>query len=430
MLSPEVNERLTRVGPVTPMGTTMRRYWIPALLCSEIAEPDGPPVRVKLLGERLVAFRDTRGQVGLVQEHCPHRCASLFLGRNEEGGLRCVYHGWKFDVQGRCIDMPTERSTSNFPSKIRLVAYPTLELGGVVWTYLGPAGRMPPPPRFEWAVLPETHRIVTKSWQECNWLQTVEGGVDSFHVAWLHRAVNPATSRIGVRGIWTKPSEIDDEVDMTDYGLRYASTRLLPSGQQWVRVYHMILPFHVIFPLQIGLGVEGTQNFTPMVSGHFGVPIDDENTMVYNWTARFGADPLTDHERKRRELEGGRSPGALTSDARKVWDRHRDWGIDRLVQKLETYSGIEGVDAQDHAVQESMGPIVDRSLEHLGSTDRAVISLRKALLAAIKAVEAGNDPPGVGRSLYRLRAIEKIIDSGLDWRNELASEYEIAALDP
>jgi len=412
----------------------MRRYWLPAVLSSEIPAPDAPPVRVQLLGEHLVAFRDTRGRVGLIDEFCAHRRASLFLGRNEDGGLRCVYHGWKYDVSGRCVDMPTELAQSDRRTKISLTSYPTLEQGGVVWAYLGPAARMPPAPRFEWAVLPDTHRVITKAWQECNWLQAVEGGIDSFHVGWLHRAISPSTSKVGFRGIWTEPSEINDEVDLTDYGLRYASIRALPDGRRWVRVYHLVLPFHVLFPLQgwdpsTGLGSSGEEQFTPMISGHFWVPMDDENTMVYNWTARFGAAPLSDSERERREREGGRSPGALLPDFRKVRGGMENWGIDRGAQRNETFTGIEGVDMQDHAVQESMGRIVDRTREHLGRTDMAVVMARRALLSATDLVQSGGDPPGIGRSYYCLRAIEKILDPGVPWREALAGEFQVAALD-
>src|SRR5437763_216976 len=171
MLTAKDNELVTRTSPGTPMGEVLRRYWMPALLSWEIEEPDGDPVIVKLLGERLVAFRDTDGRVGLVEEHCPHRCASLWLGRNEESGLRCVFHGWKFDVEGNCVDMPNELPEAQFASRIHLKAYPTVEMGGVVWTYMGPREQMPPPPKFEWTQVPPTHLQVNKTWEECNWLQ-------------------------------------------------------------------------------------------------------------------------------------------------------------------------------------------------------------------------------------------------------------------
>ena len=178
MLSREDNERLTRVGPGTPMGELMRRYWVPATLSHQIAAPDSPPVRVKLLGERLVAFRDTQGRVGLLGEQCPHRTASLFFGRNEECGLRCVYHGWKFDVEGNCVDLPSEPRDYNLQSRVKATAYPCVERGGVVWAYMGPPEHKPEFPELEWTRVPDDQRHLTRHIQECNWLQGLEGGFD------------------------------------------------------------------------------------------------------------------------------------------------------------------------------------------------------------------------------------------------------------
>src|SRR5437870_8249162 len=187
MLGPEDNALLTQTGPGTPTGGLMRRYWVPFLLSSELPEPDCPPVRVTLLGEQLVAYRDTNGCVGLLDHHCAHRGASLFFGRNEECGLRCVYHGWKYDLEGRCVDMPNEPPESNFKDKVRLKAYPCRERGGMVWTYMGPPELMPGLPEFEFLMVPDSHRYVSKRLQECNWLQALEGGLDSSHIAFLHR---------------------------------------------------------------------------------------------------------------------------------------------------------------------------------------------------------------------------------------------------
>src|SRR5579884_1719760 len=207
MLTKEENEYITRTGPGTPMGALFRRYWMPALLSEELPEPDGAPVQVRLLGEDLVAYRDSAGQVGLLGEFCPHRKASLFLGRNEERGLRCVYHGWKFDVTGACVDMPNEPAESNFKDKIRHTAYPCREAGGVVWAYMGPRERMPELPQFEWTLVPDSQRVVSKLHQANNWLQGLEGGIDSSHVSFLHssRQSGPAgpTRTFGVGGIFS-----------------------------------------------------------------------------------------------------------------------------------------------------------------------------------------------------------------------------------
>src|ERR687886_2780840 len=190
MLKKEDNELICRVGPGTPMGNLMRQYWIPAMLSSELPTPDSDPVRVLLLGEQLLGFRDTSGQVGLMQHNCPHRGASLFFGRNEEGGLRCVYHGWKFDVSGTCTDMPNEPAESDFKHKVKAVAYPCVERGGVVWAYLGPSSHAAQPPELEWTHVPPSHRYVTKRIQVCNYLQNVEGEVDSSHVSFLHSTLD------------------------------------------------------------------------------------------------------------------------------------------------------------------------------------------------------------------------------------------------
>src|SRR5688572_16193465 len=185
----EENELLTQTGPGTPMGEAFRRYWMPALLSWEVEEPDSPPIKVKLLGENLVAFRDSSGRVGIVGETCPHRCASLWLGRNEDNGLRCIFHGWKFDVDGNCVEMPNEPAETEFSHRIHLKSYPTVEMGGIVWCYMGLREKQPAPPMFEFTQVPQTHRQVNKTWEECNWLQGLEGGIDSVHSSFLHRSL-------------------------------------------------------------------------------------------------------------------------------------------------------------------------------------------------------------------------------------------------
>ena len=422
MLSQEDNELVTRVGPEAPLGRLMRRYWLPALLTSEIAEPDCPPVRVRLLGESLVAFRDTEGRIGLLEEFCAHRRVSLFLGRNEECGLRCVYHGWKFDVDGRCVDMPTEPPETDFKSRIRLAAYPAVELGGVVWAYLG-EGEPPAPPHFEWTGLRDDQRVMTRTWQECNWLQALEGGIDSMHASALHTTLTPTTKRAGLSGLWTVPVPLRDEVEVTDYGHAYASIRPMPDNRKWVKVYHYVMPCHTFFPFQLGNDGETLQ---PIVNGHIFVPMDDGNTMVYNWIGKYGADALTDGEREALEWSRGRAPGEVDEGHRKRRNRDVDWLIDRQVQKSETYSGIDGINNQDHAVQESMGPIVDRSKENLGTTDAAVIATRRILLRRLKDAPPDQDPPGVAPTYYGVRAIERVIDRDVDWRAELAPLYNRA----
>ena len=252
MLTREENELVTRVGPGTPMGDVLRRYWIPALMSRELPEADCPPVRVKLLGEKLVAFRDSQGRIGLVDEFCPHRRASLWFGRNEESGLRCIYHGWKFDVDGNCVEQMNEPEP--FCHKVRLTAYPTTEIGGVIWAYMGPREKMPAPPAFEWTQVPETHRHVSKVWEECNWLQALEGGIDTSHAPILHRTITPNTSRPGipVQGPFVRGRAPILEVDVTDYGYRYVGIRPLDEDKTYVRSYHFVMPFTQIRPQQLG----------------------------------------------------------------------------------------------------------------------------------------------------------------------------------
>ncbi len=412
MLSKENNERVTRVGPGTEMGALMRRYWTPVLLSSEIEKPDSPPVRLRLLGERLVAFRDSEGRVGLIEEFCAHRGVSMFLGRNEECGLRCVYHGWKYDVTGQCVDMPTEAADSDFKTKIRLVAYPTVKLGGVVWAYLG-TGEPPPPPRFEWTGLRPDQRVVTRTWEECNWLQSLEGGIDSAHGSALHTMLNP-DPRDARWALKTGPVALNEEVAPTDYGHVYSSIRRLEDGRCWIRLYHYVMPFHTFFPFEIASDRKSRQ---PIINGHMFVPMDDGNTMVFNWIGRRGDEPMSPEWREYVERLRGRGPGEIDANHRKMRNKDVDWMIDREVQRTKTYSGIEGVNTQDHAVQESMGPVVDRTRENLGTTDKAVITTRRILLRVLKELDQGVDPPGADTSYYNVRAIERFVPSDTNWRD-------------
>jgi len=408
MLSREDNELLTQVGPGTPMGDTMRRYWIPALLSWELPEPDCPPVRVKLLGEDLIAFRDTQGRIGLLDEFCPHRRVSLFFGRNEECGLRCVYHGWKFDADGRCVDQMNE--PESFAHKIHITSYPTVEAGGIVWAYMGPADLRPALPLFGWTQLPETHRHVSKVIQETSYLAGVEGGIDTSHAPILHRTHGANSKRPGfkMKDPFVRGKAPVVEVELTDYGYCYAGLRPLDHTSMHVRTYQFIMPFHQIRPSRLDDG-------TPSVAGHIWVPIDDETCMVYNWVASVLDQPLPDEER----LESRLGNGPLDVDQttfRGTRNRQNNYLLDRQVQKHETFSGIDGINVQDRAVQESMGAIVDRSKEHLGPADRAVIQARRLLLDAVRSVEKGEAPRGVAPSYYALRAVEVMVPRDTDWR--------------
>ncbi len=417
MLSREENELVTRVSAGTPMGNTLRRYWMPALLSREIPEPDCPPVRVRLLGEDLIAFRDSEGRIGLLDELCPHRRASLYFGRNEECGLRCVYHGWKFDVAGACVDMMNEPDEYDFKHKVRMTAYPTCEMGGVVWAYLGPAEKMPPLPKFAWTQAPESHRHVTKVIQDCNWLQGLEGGIDTSHAPIMHRLISETSTRGGfkpsnpfVRG--KAPKLV---VDITDYGYQYAGIRPLGEDEMHIRTYQFILPFHQIRPSKSESGLQ-------LDAGHCWVPIDDVTTMVFNWS--YCPDgPLSEEDRLERSLGNGPmhvDPVTFRSKA----NHANNYMLDRLVQRTESYTGIDGINVQDRAIQESMGKIVDRSKEHLGPADKAIIQARKLLREAVRTAEAGGAPAGTSASYYPLRAHEAVLPRAADWRQEMTPEME------
>ncbi len=417
MLTKDENETLTRVDQGTPMGDLMRRYWLPTLLSSELPEPDCAPVRVRLLGEQLIAFRDTLGKVGLLSEFCPHRLTSMFFGRNEEGGLRCVYHGWKFDTAGNCLDMMNEPPGSDFHTKIKTTAYPVVEMGDLIWAYLGSEDKRPPEPKFEWTQVPSEHRLLTKNWQECNWLQALEGGIDTAHAPILHRRITENTDRpgIAVNTNLVKGQAPKIEIDRTDYGYRYAGLRDLGDDRNVIRAYHYVMPFHQFRPLQFGLQGQDPRS---LIAGHVWVPMDDENCMVYNWMYNYAGQPLTDAD-KEEEFQLGRGPGEMLPDFRTKRNKSNDWMIDRQVQKYETFTGIEGINTQDQAIQESMGPIVDRSGENLANSDMAIVIARRMLLDAASTVADGGDPPGTGDSYYNVRAIDAILPSDVDWRESL-----------
>ena len=347
MLSAEDNELLTRTGPGTAMGDFFRRFWMPVLLSQELPEPDGPPVRVKVLGEDLVAFRDTDGRVGLLDPRCPHRGANLFFGRNEKCGLRCAYHGWKYDITGRCVDMPTMPPESTFRDRIRASSYPAREWGEFVWAYLGPAGHEPELPELEFALVPPAHRFVSKKLQQCNWAQACEGGIDTAHFSFLHMPVSSSESERDEvmsrssadrdRTRWMRDDAMPEfQVVPHDAGLAIgASRRADGSGLYW-RVSQFLLPNHGLAP-----NAFAGENY----HGQTWVPITDELCWVYCYTWNPER-PLTESERQR--LKAGQSVHAAV-DERWVPLRNRDndYLIDRVDQKLRTFTGIRGISEQD-----------------------------------------------------------------------------------
>ncbi|MBL8549254.1 MAG: Rieske 2Fe-2S domain-containing protein [Hyphomonadaceae bacterium] len=413
MLSAQDNERLVRVGPGTPCGNFMRRYWQPALLSAELPEKDGAPLRVRLLGEDLLAFRNTDGAVGLVDALCPHRRAPLFFGRNEECGIRCVYHGWKFDVAGNCVDMPSEPVGTPLQKKVKLRAYPTVERGGIVWAYLGPPELKPAPPNYEWLRAPDTHRRVSKTFEACNYLQAMEGGLDTAHSSFVHNNKLDDTSALRTRD---RAPRI--EVEPTDYGYWYTSTRTYDAASVYLRLYHFVLP-HGQVRGGFTKPTTGERADVPKLDGHIWVPIDDETTYVYNWACGFDQSvPITPEYWREFETFCGRGPNEVVPGTfRLKRTLANDYLIDRQVQKTRTYTGIEGLNTQDFALQEGMGPIVDRSKEFLGTSDRAIILMRRMLLENIAAVERGDAPAGADpRASENVRAFDGLAPAGAKWQ--------------
>ncbi len=414
MTTAQENATLTRTGPGTPMGTLLRRYWLPALLAAELAEPDCPPVRVRVLSERLVAFRDTRGHVGLVDEFCAHRGVSLFFGRNEEEGIRCPYHGWKYDVSGQCVDVPSEPAASGFCNKIRLKSYPCVELGGVVWIYMGPAAQRPAPPAYEWTALPRARRHVSKQLQECNFLQAMEGGLDSIHSTFLHRysvGDDPLLKRDAESAAMIKgdphPAFLPT---VSPAGLHITTRRKVGEDRYFWRVTQFLMPCFNLFP---------PYGDNPC-GGHAWVPMDDENCWVFN---------IDYHPRRdltALELAGvaeGRGvhvplvPGTFLP----VANKGNDYLIDRDAQKArKTFSGVMRVGVQDAAVQESMGPIEDRAREKLVSSDNGIIMTRKRLLDAARVAGEASELPGLDPAAQRVRALSMVTPRDMPFATALA----------
>lgn len=399
MLSQEDNELLTRTGPGTPMGALFRRFWLPALMPSELPAPDCPPVRLRLLSEDLVAFRDTDGRVGVLDAHCAHRGASLFFGRNQECGLRCVYHGWKYDVDGRCIDMPNEPAESSFKHRIKMTAYPTREWGGVIWVYMGPPDRTPGLPQLEWARVPEDRRRVAKWVQDVNYLQCLEGEIDTSHVSFLHSSLKPSaapnkTTRPELMARDRSPKLI---VKDTDYGFLYGARRTAGDDRYYWRVTQWLMPTFSLIP---------SAEFPS--GGRCWVPMDDEHTWSFTYSY-YPDRPLAENERA--GILSGRSfpPELIPGTFRPKRNQDNDYLIDREEQRTRSFTGIYGINDQDRAMLDGMGPIADRRGEHLGTTDTAIIVARLRLLEAAKALQRGREPIAPHRGeAYGVRSLDVV----------------------
>ncbi len=307
----------------------------------------------------------------------------------------------------------------SFAAKIQATAYPALEQGDVIWTYMGPPELTPPPPNFEYTRAQGDHRTVSKVQEECGWLQALEGGIDSSHAPILHRAIASGGAGIAAQSAFVQGSAPLLEIDITDYGYRYAGVRQLNEDQQYVRGYHFVMPFTQLRP---GQNVSrGDTAERPVVSGHHWVPIGDENCMVWNWHYSYG-DHVLDEEERSMDSSGNGTHHVDFKTFRAYGNRDNDWHIDREVQRTQTFSGISGINAQDRAVQESMGRVVDRSREHLGPADRAIIATRRLLAEATRGVALGEQPRGVADGYYSIRASEKVFASDVPWREVLLPE--------
>ncbi|CAB3723616.1 Rieske 2Fe-2S domain-containing protein [Paraburkholderia rhynchosiae] len=407
MLSREDNDVLTQVGKGTPNGDMIRQFWIPAMLASEIKEPGGKPVRVRLLGEDLVAFRDSDGKVGLLEENCPHRRASLALGDNSDGGLRCLYHGWKFAVDGQCLDTPTEPEDSKLCSRIKAVAYPVQEVAGVIWTYMGDPAKVPQFPEFDFLSYPAEKVAAFKVLEDCNYAQAVEGTIDSAHAGVLHRELP-----------WSEPAKYEHERDLrpkieveyTLYGLRYAGVRnFCEEGKLHARVTEVILPFFTLIPPD-GFGVRKNRRMANAF-----VPRDDQST----WHIQWFFDETQPVDIEYRIQEGGHW---LDENFRKELNIDNWYKQDREAMKTSSMSGIKGILTQDHAVSETQGRILDRTKEHLGTSDVAVVAWRRQMIRSARAYAESGELPSVLTNTIpwnQIHASTVIFPNDRTWKEEV-----------
>ena len=416
MLTKEDNDTLCRVGPGTPMGNLMREFWIPVLTSAELSAPDCAPIRLRLLGENLIAFRTTSGKAGLFRHSCPHRGASLFFGRNEEEGLRCVYHGWKFDSTGACVDMPSEPAESNFKAKVRALAYPCVERGGIIWTYMGPrsSGEEPPLPMIAGNMDDSRPSVAIKTLRECNYFQGLEGDIDTSHVGFLHRVFGREAEAGSMEAYLDRNRHPQYAASNMDYGTIYGAYRPAEEDSHYWRIGQFLFPFYTMPGTGILGGPKGRRGY------RLWVPLDDDNTMFWMILPRVeGAAPAQPFAQAGIAGERGFEPD--TSDWLGRWrlaaSRGNDYRIDRETQRSINYTGINGIHVQDQAITESMGPIYERTREHLGTSDRMVILTRRRLIAAARALaETGEVPLPVDHpELYMVRSGGVVLPRNADW---------------
>jgi nitrite reductase/ring-hydroxylating ferredoxin subunit len=386
------------------MGEYFRRHWLPLALSRELPAPDCPPIRVQMLGEELVAFRDTQGRVGLIEPACAHRGANLFFGRNEDGGLRCIYHGWKYDVEGRCIEMPNVPAGAAYHGKVSIKAYPTREFGEMVWAYLGPRERAPAElPQLEVGILPAAQRYVSKRLQMCNWAQSMEGALDTAHFSFLHMPapsvgayVNPATAADVNRLRWLRDDPMPQfTIIEHDVGFAVGGARRADRDELYWRATQFMLPSHSVAPSAMP---------GEFFQGYSWAPVDDYSCWIYTY-AWHPERALSAQERANFEKGGFGQFAELGPGFVPLRNRTNDYLIDREEQKLRSFTGVKGIAEQDALAQDSQGLLVDRTREHLTATDAAIVRFRRLMLAEAKALAAGREPDAPRRAAaYRLRA--------------------------
>jgi nitrite reductase/ring-hydroxylating ferredoxin subunit len=410
----EKADLIVRTGVGTPMGNLLRRYWVPAMLSEEIPEPDCPPVRVPLMGEKLLGFRDSKGRPGLIREKCAHRGVSLFFGRNEDCGVRCAYHGWKFDIHGQCVDLPSHPAMAK---RVKIPAYPCIEQGDVIWAYMGPPELMPEPPGLEWSLVPGSHLYVSKRWQECNYLQAMEGGIDTSHVSFVHRYEFDADPSLTVNGhMPSKKYIVGDpnvvfETKEVPSGLTIFGRRNGEADSYYYRITQWIFPWFTLVP----------PTAMRSIGGHVWVPIDDEN--CWTWNINYYPDkPLAEDERSMMKEGAGIHGPAIPGTYLPVANKRNDYLIDRKAQKENrAYSGIFGLAIQDSSLQESMGPIQDHDIETLVGTDAAIIKVRDILYDAAINLQKGAVPPAHDTKSQSVRSASALIDKNkniVEWAHE------------
>jgi phthalate 4,5-dioxygenase oxygenase subunit len=427
MITHEENDLLCRVENGAPMGQLMRRHWVPICLQEEVPEPDGTPVKARILGEDLVVFRDTDGHVGVLDEKCPHRRASLVFGRNEEGGLRCLYHGWKMDVAGNVLEMVSEPAASGFAEKVKHKAYPVKEWGGFVWAWMGEQDQMPEfvPPR--WAPSAEARVSIAKVVLPCNWAQILEGAIDSAHSSSLHSSDMVPARVHGAEATeknWLRPSTDKAprlQVQHDKYGFRYAAIRRPIFNAQthdYVRTTVFVAPWTVLIPPNNLYNVANVN-----------VPVDDTHTCFYfiGW-----GDPAQTPETETWRKFLGQSVGVdLDASYRPLRNYENRFWQDRQAMKAGNFTGIKGIPNQDMAMWITMGAIADRSHDRLGASDLAIVEFRKQMIDAVRRFQAGEEAIGTGTQAIpaSICSFQGVIPKTTDWRNHEVSYVWTAQAD-